>query len=337
MLLLDRVAQCRAPLVLAVDDAPARQFSVTAPSRYASLLADCPFRFVLGDDVAQACGELAFADGARLAGCLDLLRFPAPLMWIEWNDGVHMRVIEEAAQSGCPDPRAQGRRAGALVVASARGREATVRTFWSSDHVAPTGEVTLSPIETLINLDGGFGAGSEPLAMLRGEEVHVSDDRNDAMATLLDHVRFRFDRTWADYYRAAASSPDIQRSVVDASLAAVARDTPFLLAFLLLQSAREATRLVPVSRLAINRKRAARGRSVLLDHVEVHTSLDAVSAYEPSRSGLVGRQSPRLHHVRGHLVRRDNHVYWRSAHVRGSAFRGTIRSRTVHLAFDHRH
>jgi hypothetical protein len=47
----------------------------------------------------------------------------------------------------------------------------------------------------------------------------------------------------------------------------------------------------------------------------------------------VGRQSPRLHHVRGHLVRRDHRVFWRIPHLRGSGFRGAVRSRTVCLSF----
>ena len=46
-----------------------------------------------------------------------------------------------------------------------------------------------------------------------------------------------------------------------------------------------------------------------------------------------GRRSPRLHHVRGHLVRRDSQVFWRLPHLRGNASRGVVRSRTVCLSF----
>ena len=46
-----------------------------------------------------------------------------------------------------------------------------------------------------------------------------------------------------------------------------------------------------------------------------------------------GRHSPRLHHVRGHLVRREQRVFWRVPHLRGSASRGAVRSRTVCLSF----
>jgi hypothetical protein len=153
------------------------------------------------------------------------------------------------------------------------------------------------------------------------------------MSYLLDHVRFRFDDSWAAYYCAAATNPDTQREVVHGSLAAVARDPPLILAFLLLLVAKDATRRIPVSRAAINRKRRANGRPPLLDHIEVRASLDSIQQSEPGGYEPTGRQSPRLHHVRGHLVRRDNRVFWRVPHLRGSAARGMVRSRTICLSF----
>ncbi len=123
-----------------------------------------------------------------------------------------------------------------------------------------------------------------------------------------------------------------RRRLIKDSIDSIAWDVPFVLAFLLLLSAKDATRLVPVSRTAINRKRLANGRAPLLDHIEVNASLDAVSTGESAGKGS-GRQSPRLHHVRGHLVRRENRVFWRVPHLRGSGSRGAVRSRTVCLAF----
>jgi hypothetical protein len=121
--------------------------------------------------------------------------------------------------------------------------------------------------------------------------------------------------------------------VVHESVAAVARDIPMLLGFFLLLSAKDATRSIPVTRTAINRKRLARGRAPLLDHIEVRASLDAVRESGSSGTEPGGRQSPRLHHVRGHLVRRDDSVFRRTPHLRGSASRGMVRSRTVCLSF----
>ncbi|MEP6549038.1 MAG: hypothetical protein ABJD53_16395 [Gammaproteobacteria bacterium] len=336
MRLLDKVASCQMPLRLVLDRRPEVLFEVTGPSTYASQVAACPLRFVLGDDITRASAELAFADGAQLADCLDLLRIPASLMWVEWNDEMHQKVIHATGSVVDFDAAAPGRHVGVLLRASADGQRALARTFWVHTAAAESADVVLSPLETHIDLGGGFAEAAEIDGILAGGLAGITDPANPAMASLLDHVRFRFDDTWSAFYRAAATNPEAQRHVVYESLAAVARDVPLLLAFFLLLSAKEATRSIPISRVAINRKRRELGRLALLDHVEVRASLDAVQ--EPARAVEVdGRQSPRLHHVRGHLVRRDNRVFWRTPHLRGSASRGMVRSRTVCLSFARPH
>ncbi len=337
MRLLDRVASCQIPLRLALDRSPEVPFEVTGPSAYASQVAACPLRFVLGDDLTRASAELAFADGAQLADCLDLLRIPARMMWVEWNDEVHKKVIHETGSAAEFDAAALGRRVGVLLRASADGQRALARTFWVDVATAESSDVTLSPLETHIDLRGEFAEAAEIDGVLAGGLVGITDPANPAMTSLLDHVRFRFDDAWSAYYRAAATDPEAQRHVVHASLAAVARDVPLLLAFFLLLSAKDATRSIPISRVAINRKRQALGRLALLDHVEVRASLDAVHQPDTRAVETDGRQSPRLHHVRGHLVRRDNRVFWRTPHLRGSALRGMVRSRTVCLSFARPH
>jgi len=333
MRLLDRVARCHTPLRLALGRAPVVEFDVTAPSHYASRVAGCPLRYVLDDDLTRASAELAFADGARLAGCLDLLRVPARQLWIEWNDEVHKRVIYATRAAAEYDAAATGRRVGALLQGSADGCSAIARTFWADAAADETSEVTLSPLETHIDLRGQHADAVDIATVLAGGFATLTDSADSAMTSLLDHVRFRFDDRWAAYYRAAATGPETQRRAVRGSLAAVARDVPMLLGFLLLLSAKDATRSLAVSRAAINRKRLAHGRSPLLDHIEVRASLDAVGDADSGGSELAGRQSPRLHHVRGHLVRRDNHVFWRTPHLRGSGSRGMVHSRTVCLSF----
>ena len=93
MRLLDRVAGCHAPLLVALDRRSTVPYEVSGPGKFAAQVAGCPLRFVLGDDLTRASAELAFANGARLAGCLDVLRIPAPRLWVEWNDEVHQKVI----------------------------------------------------------------------------------------------------------------------------------------------------------------------------------------------------------------------------------------------------
>ena len=323
MRLLDKVAHCHAPLVLGLERLPGSSFTVTAANCYATRIADSPLRYVLDDDLTRACAELAFADGARLAGCLDLLRIPARRLWIEWNDEVHQQVIYETRLADDLDPAGAGRRVGVLLEGSTDGYRAVMRTFWTDG--SDERQATLSPLETHLDLRGAF--------TLADGYAGVSARADPAMTCLLDHVRFRFDDAWAAYYRAAAPTAALQREIVHSSVAAVAGDAPLILAFLLLLSAQGATRSVAVSRMAINRKRQAQGRPPLLDHIEVRASLEAVRAAEADLPGPSSRQSPRLHHVRGHLVRRDDRVFWRVPHLRGSAARGMIRSRTVCLSF----
>jgi hypothetical protein len=333
MRLLDRVARCHAPLRLALDDDSAVPFEVTGPSHYAPRVADCPLRYVLDDDLTRACAQLAFADGARLAGCLDLLRVPAQRLWVEWNDAVHKQVIYETGAVADYDTAASGRRVGVLLQGSADGHRSVARTFWVDAAAEESADVVLSPLETHIDLRGEHSVAADFPGVLTGGFASLIDPADSAMASLLDHVRFRFDEPWAAYYRAAAATPAAQRHVVHKCLEAVARDVPLLLAFFLLLSAKDATRSMPVSRAALNRKRIANGRPPLLDHVEVRASLDAVGQADAGGSELTGRQSPRLHHVRGHLVRRDDRVFWRTPHLRGSGIRGMVRSRTVCLSF----
>ena len=334
MRLLDRVACCHTPLVLASSD-NLTQLEVAGPSRFAAQIAACPLRFVLGDDLTQASADLAFADGARLVGCVDLLRMPAPHLWFEWNDEVHKRVIHDTHATTDFDPTCKGRKVGILLRASPNGLRAVGRTFWADAAEAEHALVTLSPLETHFDLRGQFaGAEHRPDPVLGGF-LDATHSGNAATASLLDHVRFRFDDSWAAYYREAAADSAFKCRLIKDSINSIAWDAPLALAFLLLLSAKDATRTLPVSRAAINRKRLVNGRGPLLDHIEVNACLDAVATQE-SAGELSGRQSPRLHHVRGHLVRRENRVFWRVPHLRGSASRGTVRSRTVCLAFTRR-
>jgi hypothetical protein len=191
----------------------------------------------------------------------------------------------------------------------------------------------MSPLETYISLDERFEPNVDAEKMLLGEYASVHC-RDPGVADLLERVRFRFDEKWSRYYRDSAPDAESREKVVRKSLAGVAHDIPLLLAFFLLLNAKGATRPVPVQRDQLNRKRSAKNRPPLLDHIEVHASLPAqLAVSNDDDGGPITRRPPRLHHVRGHLVRRDNHLFWRTPHLRGSARQGIVRSRTVCLSF----
>jgi len=334
MRLLDKVAQSRSPMLIVPASGTGPLISATGPADFATEVAACPLRYVLADDLTRTAAELAFSEGDRLASCLDLLRIPAASLWVEWNDEVHQRVLHESGSSQTRPERAAGRQVGLLVRACEGGCEGLVRTFWSDGPAGTCDEVTLSPLETHVHLADGPEGRRRADASQRSDLVRVTDAADAGVNALLDCTRFRFDDRWAHYYRTAVTAPSVREGVLNESLEAVARDVPLLLAFLLLLNARDATRSARIERRGINRKRAVAGKSPLLDHIEIRASLDSVASV-PDGDGDGGSRRPaRIHHVRGHIVRRGLNVFWRSPHVRGRATLGSIRTRTVCLAFN---
>jgi hypothetical protein len=333
MRLLDLVAQCREPFIVLPQKGGARPIVLSGAADFAPRIAECPLRFVLADELTHASSLLAFADGDRLTSCLDLIRIPAPLLWVEWSDSVHQQAISQCGAITERDPNAAGRQVGVLLLASPQGRSGMARTFWSVSNSAGECEAQLSPVETHINLDDRFET-AELQGMFRGRHATVTDTQDPRMADLLEHVRFRFDDRWSKYYAEATRDEAARESVARRSLAAVACDIPLLLAFFLLLNARGATRPVPIQRNQLNCKRLVLQRAPLLDHIEVHASLpDRSSSWEDDADVSGSRRPARLHHVRGHLVRREDRVFWRMAHLRGHALQGLVRSRTVCLSF----
>jgi hypothetical protein len=334
MRLLDLIAQSCKPFI-ARPHAVGTPMVVTGPSDFSHQIAACPLRFVIADDLTRACAELAFADGIRLAGCLDLLRFPAPQLWVEWSDAIHQQVIHRCGTIAQGDPDAPGRQVGVLLQAAPCGRSAMARTFWSVPDPAQGRDVHMSPLETYIDLDDMFKPVANTDGMFRGDYASLTQPHDAGLTDLLRRVRFRFDDKWLNYYSQAARDAPSRELVGRKSLAAVAHDTPLLLAFFLLLNAKGATRPLPVERSTLNRKRRAQDRAPLLDHIEVHASLPGHPGHEAdaAENGFGMRHPPRLHHVRGHLVRREDRVFWRTPHLRGNALRGMVRSRTVCLSF----
>jgi hypothetical protein len=111
-------------------------------------------------------------------------------------------------------------------------------------------------------------------------------------------------------------------------------DIPIVIAFFLLLGSRSGLPQQPQSLERLNRTRVKSGKAALLDHIDVRAPLlPAYSSDDVSREAN-NRRSPRLHHVRGHLVRRGSELFWRVPHLRGSARHGTVHSRTVTWTFD---
>ncbi|HVO44973.1 MAG TPA: hypothetical protein VMT29_01440 [Steroidobacteraceae bacterium] len=325
MRLLDLIAQGRCPRVV-----PEERVELPGALPYSAILRECPLRYVLTDPLVVCATQLGFAEGERLSSCLDLVFAPARCVWVEWADGPRQEALRSLPGLNLP-AQSGARRAGCLVQAGSSGRTGEIRTFWST----PQDLAYLSPVITDFDLDGA----PQPLAAharaLAGWDAVVRVSDEPALDELLSHLRFRFDATWAGYYGQRCADERSRSEVLRRNLSACAFDGPMLMAFFLLLAAGALLPRQPVRHEQLNRARRRAGKAELLEHVEVSAPLGPIREHRPQRPGDSGRAAPRLHHVRGHIVRRGSTIYWRSPHLRGSARIGQIRSRTVVLRFPH--
>jgi hypothetical protein len=324
MRLLDLIAQGRADLIRAPDGRVlpgAEQFSGDVHT--------CPVRYVLTDDLARSATRFAYAEGDRLASCLDLVHVPARSLWVEWTEAPRQAEMMGITALALREGRC-AHRAGALLSTSHDCRSGNIRTFWST-----SAELAyVSPVICEFDLDNVFE--NDPLAdpLVGRGLATVSAPPELCLDDFLGHIRFGFDTQWAAYYLDNCRTAEMRHAVLRGNLGTCAFDPPMLFAFFLMLTARDALprRAVPMDRL--NRARQRAGKVPLLDHVEVSAPLCSVSASteEPSTS-VHERRFPRLHHVCGHIVRRGSSVFWRSPHLRGSARLGHLKTRTVKLSF----
>jgi hypothetical protein len=323
MRLLDLIAQGRSVRVRADDGR-----ELPGAHRFSEAIRACPTRYVLSDELARCATQLAYAEGDRLSSCLDLIHVPARSLWVEWPDGPRREALR-AIPSLQVEEGAPARHGGALITAAANCRSGQIRAFWST----PDEEAYLSPVVTTFDLDRPLPAlATTDPAFWRGDTaLHIADE--PAIQELIEHVRFHLDDGWAAYYRARCRTEELRARLMRLCLGGCAFDAPMLLAFFLLLGARDLLPRQKVCRERINRVRSRTGKLPLLEHIEISAPIDQPPTHGLSSAGESFRSSPRLHHVRGHLVRRGASVFWRSPHLRGSARLGQVRSRTVVLTY----
>lgn len=325
MRLLDAVSQAGRELFLqGPGNAPARMPSACD---FAPHLRSCPVRYVLADDLLCECIELAYADGDELASCIDLLRVPADSLWVEWSEPARLRSLQRLGATPPSEGIELAGRAGTLLHSSSDGRSALLRTFWMGRDGAD--DPTLSPVETLLGFDSPPSRSARPLDLLAGSVIGVGTD--PLLDPLLDCAGIRLAPAWQRHYAESARTPADQEAVLRASLAVAAFDVPVLCALFLLLAIRAELRTTRSDLAALNAKRARRQHAPLLDHAELSLPIVADEVRAHATAGDSGRQSPRMHHVRGHLVRRHDAVFWRRPHWRGHIRLGKVPARTVEL------
>ena len=323
MRLLDLIVQGRCVAVRSDDGA-----HLPGAAGFGSAIRRCPLRYVLSDELVRCATQLAYAEGDRLAGCLDLIHMPAQELWVEWSEPPRLQALQAIPSLEVTATR-RAKRAGALVQSATDCRSGTLRTFWST----PDERVLLSPMITVFDLDDSVAAVSPPVATAWPAPVRLCMPEEPSIDEILAHLKFRLDDEWARYYQERCVDPTLKDEVLRANLGHCAFDAPMILAFTLLLGARDLLPRHTVEHERLNRARCKAGKPALLEHIEVAAPIDAPPLPSQAPGSASARASPRLHHVRGHLVRRDSTVFWRSPHLRGSGRLGQIRTRTVEISY----
>lgn len=330
MRLADRIAQCRTPFI--VDNT--RDGFITHLSGAAAFskdIAGCATRYVLNDELTRLCTALAYSKGASTLACADLLHVPAERVWVEWTEAPWRNELATYGFKTPADPVTSGRR-GVYIQSTPQGRRGLMRTFWAAGESDL--HVLASSMEAYFDFDTREGEDPEVFDRPRQSSICVSDNAVGDADILRRCFRFRFERSWQNYYDRAHLTSVQATAVSHHALGTIAIDIPVLLAFFLLLTTRPSLPRRPLMLERLNMARAKSGKAALLEQVEVFAPLLPEYKSDFSSGSGAPRRSRRLHHVRGHLVRRGSKLFWRVPHLRGSARAGSIRTRTVTWQFD---
>jgi hypothetical protein len=328
MRLIDRIIQCRTPFVVenCVNHSHTR---LSGAVDAAADLERCPIRYVLDDALISLCTDLAYSNGTTIMECADLIRVPAESIWVEWCNKPWMQaLIRNGLVDGTDDLPAG--RYGMHIRASRDGRRGTMRAFWSAGDRDV--DVDASATEAHFYLDD-----TAPVPLDEAGVLRVAARAMDPEGVLSRCLHFEFEDSWARYYGRAAPLASQQREILHQSIGVVALAVPALLAFFLLLTTRAGLPQRESQLQRLNRDRIQRGRLPRAEHIEVSAPLLPPyheAQVEAAATGV--RRHPRLHHVRGHLVRRNDRLIWRVPHLRGRSHAGVLKSRTVEWRFDAR-
>src|SRR5712675_449340 len=93
MRLLDLIAQSSP----SQSDLPPT-WGLPGPHHLAEAVHASPLRLVLTDDLVRCSTALAYAEGDRLSGCLDLLRVPSERLWVEWAESPRLESLSDTLE-----------------------------------------------------------------------------------------------------------------------------------------------------------------------------------------------------------------------------------------------
>ena len=307
MKLLDLVAQTAAPRTF--RDKHGRSMRYSAVADAAADLKECPIRYVLDRAASAQCNDLVISAPELFDASDSFLRLPSDNFWLEWFGDPE----EGSTQIFGRD------RMGALVRADEGGRRGEIRLFWpDSVGVGCTSGAVIFDLDHPIKVPE---KSQHRFRMSHRDLPHID--------ALLRHTALEMDPEWVEFM--SHWTADDRASYLSWLASSAWFGIPVLLSFsaILNSGGLLDSRNSDLARL--NKSRTASRKAPLLEHVEVSMRLGLSHASGFVSSGLGERRTPRLHYVRGHLVRRSGKTFWRASHLRGDPS-APLLSRTVRFS-----
>lgn len=251
----------------------------------------CAVRYVLDPASSRQCSDLLNDAPAMFNPADSYLRVASESIWLE--------LFSDPAN----DVRNTRRlRIGALVSTDSSGRRGTIQGFYEGpDRPRMDGGC----IE--FDLDRALQPGPLAFRMRQASLPHLN--------MLFEHTLLTLRPECSSVLR---GKPEVaQRAFVSDLAENCWFHLPAVLAFSAMLNSGGILEQQPSNLDKINRARCKAKKRPLLDHVEVRMDLGFTRACLGGEGLGVTRSSPRLHYVRGHLVRRGAMTFWRSSHLRG--------------------
>src|SRR6202034_139719 len=234
MRLADRIAQCRTPFIVEnTKDGYVAQLNNA--STFSKEIDRCATRYVLSDELTRLCTALAYSKGASTLACADLLHVPAERVWLEWTEAPWRNELALYGFKGPVDSARWGRR-GVFIQSTPQGRHGLLRTFWASGDSEL--DVLSSSMEAYFDFDTQEGEDPDVFDRQPASSICVSDIAVGDADVLRRCFRFRFERSWQDYYERAQLTSVQAAELYRRALGTIAIDIPVLLAFFLLLATR---------------------------------------------------------------------------------------------------
>lgn len=306
MRLLDMIAQ--GPHSRVVNNAVGREVDFNGVSEIAGALSECSLRYVLDKPASAQCRDLVLMAREMFAPEDQFLRMPAERFWLEWFCDLESGPEGSTAMSG--------QRMGAFVDADPSGRSGVIRMFWASPEGPKSTEASLE-----FDLD-------RELAVPQGSRTSFRLTHRD-----FSHLDPLFRRALLKLNPALISfvemlPPKEFRKVISQVGENMWWCLPLALAFSAMMNSGGLLDERQSSLDRLNAVRAKAKRPPLLEHVEVGMQLGYSRFSIRDARSDAERRGPRLHYVRGHIVRRSGKTFWRSSHLRGDVATPVV-SRTV--------